>query len=151
MTELAVRELRAPEGFWALAIHRPDMGDNEALMLAVERDEHDDDERWLCVGQTERGRARYLGFENDVAHGDYPKLCALLGFTFDELELDGKFRRLIEWQQMCLRTMGPNMWRSLEQATVEEIAEWRREIEQLDSGTLLTAGLTLSDPRAISN
>jgi hypothetical protein len=139
---LETRELRAPEGFYALGVREDD--EPWHLLIATE-----EDELWLSWGEVaDLDEAQKVDF-SERTFEELPKLCALLGMEFEEIS--DRYPGLIEWQYMCLERIGGGMRRSLARASKEEVLHWRHEVMSLSQGEVTYAGLTGSDPRAVSN
>lgn len=140
MNETVLVHVNSPVDLRATAL-RPEGDPAWHIFLA-----HGDDDAWLCVIDSRTTEA--LAF--DVGAGlFYAKLAALLGATWDECWNDP--RGTLRFQREALEAMGDRMRARIRNSTLEEIVEWRAEMQTAEPGELLRARITGDEPLAVRN
>lgn len=106
---------------------------------------HDSD-FWLVVIET--ADLKPLHFDDDSA-AFFAKASLLFGEPWDTVfkELDG----VLWFQRTLLDHMTGGMRARIEASSVEDIAEWRVEMETVETGEFLRSRLTGEDPLALRN
>jgi hypothetical protein len=96
----------------------------------------------------ESARLPRLHLDDDTA-AFWAKASLLLGEPWDSCLEDTA--DTLAFQYRALDEMGPKVRRSLMRSTPEQISEWREQVERTESGLLLWASMTNTDPRAAAN
>lgn len=106
---------------------------------------HDSD-YWLVMIET--SDLKPLAFDDESA-AFFAKASLLFGEPWDMVfkELDG----VLWYQRTLLDHMTQSMRSRIEASSVEDIAEWRSEMEGVGSGEFLRARLTGEDPLSLRN
>jgi hypothetical protein len=66
-------------------------------------------------------------------------------------ELEDELVRTTRWQQECMRRMPAQVWARFDNSTLDEIVEWRRDLQTMTAGELFQAQLIGDEPGALRN
>jgi hypothetical protein len=151
VTELDVRDVQAPDGWSAAAVRWPVADAGEPTWIYLVTPDEFEGELWLCTGGTWTDEPLdKIGFPpRDGVVDDYLKHTALLGMPWEELEEE--LVRTTQWQQECMRRMPAQVWARFDNSTLDEIVEWRRDLQTMTAGELFQAQLIGDEPGALRN